>query len=163
MLKDYQIKIIDLMAQMELSISELYELFAEKFPKYENLWIELSKQEVQHADWVKQLQSMAGENRVFFDEKLTKSYSVQKVLEIIKATYANAKDDKLTLINALSVSRDLEQSVLEREFYNYFTGRDAEVKMIINNIRKETIDHQTKLRNAWEEERKIVLNLQGKQ
>jgi ferritin-like protein len=65
-------------------------------------------------------------------------------------------------MNALSISRDLEQSIIEKEFYNYFAGKDSETRILINSIKEDTLDHQSMVRNAWEEERKIALNLPRK-
>jgi hypothetical protein len=162
MLKEYQETILQLLCQLELDVSNLYKLFAEKFPKHQALWNTLSLEEIEHADRVKMLHGLAKENRVMFDEKLTRTYTVKKVLEIIKDAHAKTLAGQLNIINALSLSRDLEQSIIEKEFYNYFAGKDTETKMLINSIKKDTLDHQTLVRNAWEEERKIALNLHCK-
>jgi ferritin-like protein len=52
------------------------------------------------------------------------------------------------------MSRDLEESLIEKKFFDYFIGTDPESKMLINKIKDDTIEHHSKLRNAWEEERK---------
>ena len=162
MLKEYQETILQLLCQLELDVSNLYKLFAEKFPKYKELWNTLSQEEIEHADRVKMLHDLAKENRVIFDEKLTRTYTVKKVLEIIKDAHAKTLAGQFSIINALSISRDLEQSIIEKEFYNYFAGKDSETKILINSIKKDTLDHQSMVRNAWEEERKMALNLNCK-
>ena len=158
MLKEYQETILQLLCQLELDVSNLYKLFAEKFPKYKELWNTLSQQEIEHADRVKMLYDLAKENRVFFDEKLTRTYTVKRVLEIIKETHAKTVAGQVNIMNALSISRDLEQSIIEKEFYNYFAGKDSDTTMLINSIKKDTLEHQSMVKNAWEEERKIALN-----
>lgn len=42
-LKDYQERLLELLQQLELDMSGLYKLFAEKFPKYADLWATLSE------------------------------------------------------------------------------------------------------------------------
>jgi hypothetical protein len=158
LLKDYQEKILELFVQLELDMSGLYSLFAVKFPKYENLWATLSQQELDHAERVKKLWFLASKNKIVFEEKLTKTYTVKRVLDSVKDAYANAKADKMNLMTALSVSRDFEQSIIEKEFYNFFTGKDPETRALINSIKGETLVHQSMLKNAWEEERKITLS-----
>jgi hypothetical protein len=162
MLKEYQETILQLLGQLELDVSNLYKIFGEKFPKYKALWDTLSQEEIEHADRVKMLYDLAKENKVIFDEKLTKTYTVKKVLEIIKDAQVKTLAGQINIINALSISRDLEQSIIEKEFYNYFAGKDSETRMLINSIKKDTLDHQSMVRNAWEEERKIALNLPRK-
>lgn len=161
-LKDYQELLLELLEQLELDMSNLYKLFAVKFPKYADLWASLSQQEIQHAAWVKKLAGMAKEEKAVFDEKVTKTYTVKRVLEMIQDTYAKTQAGKISLMSALSISRDFEQSILEKEFYNYFMGKDAESKLLLNQIRAETLDHQNRIRKAWEEERKVAFNMPRK-
>ena len=156
MLKDYQEKILELFVQLELDMSGLYRLFAVKFPKYEKLWTTLAQQELDHAERVKKLWSLAQKNKVVFDEKLTKTYTVKRVLDSVKDAYVKAKADKMNLMTALSVSRDFEQSIIEKEFYNFFTGKDPETRVLIHRIKGEMLGHQALLKNAWEEERKTA-------
>jgi hypothetical protein len=153
MLKEYQERIIELLGQIELDMSNLYKLFADKFPRYKDLWITMSQQEIDHADRIKKLHSLVQGNKIIFDEKLTKTYTVKTVLEIIKDVYTKGKANKLTVLTALSLSRDLEDSIIEKKFYDYFVGTDIEAKILINSIKEETLEHQSKLKSAWEKER----------
>lgn len=156
MLKEYQKTIIELLGQLELEMANLYKLFADKFPRYRYMWIAMSQKEIDHADKLKKLYSLAKENRVVFDEKLTKTYTVKKVLDVIKDVHAKSEANKLTLMNALSHSRDLEESIIEKAFYNYFVGRDPDAKILIDGIKNETHEHQSELKSAWEKERNRV-------
>ncbi|MEN6319325.1 MAG: hypothetical protein ABFD82_11290 [Syntrophaceae bacterium] len=154
MLKDYQERIIELLGQLELDMSNLYKLFADKFPKHKDLWLMMSQQEIVHAEHVKKLYSFAQGNKIIFDEKMTKTYTVKKVLEVIKDVHTKAETNKLTLLNALSMSRDLEESLIEKKFFDYFIETDPETKILINRIKEDTLEHHSKLKSAWEEERK---------
>lgn len=158
MLKDYQEKILELFVQLELDMSGLYRLFAVKFPKYEKLWTTLAQQELDHAERVKNLWFLAKKNKVIFDEKLTKTYTVKRILDSVKDAYTRAEANQMSLINALSVSRDFEQSLVLKEFYGFFTGKDPETRVLIHRIKGEMLGHQALLKNAWEEERKITLS-----
>jgi len=62
----------------------------------------------------------------------------------------------MSLINALSVSHDFEQAILEKGFYNFFSGQDDETRAVIRKITEETLDHQMKMKKAWEQERKAA-------
>ncbi len=161
-LKDYQERLLELLEQLELDMSNLYKLLAEKFPKYADLWATLSEQEILHAKWVKELSVLAKDEKVVFDEKVTRTYTVKKVLEMIQDTYAKTQANKISLMSALSICRDFEQSILEKEFYNYFITKDPDARALINQIRTETLDHQVRVKKAWEEERKVALNVTRK-
>jgi hypothetical protein len=100
------------------------------------------------------LRLLAGENRVLFDEKITKTYTVKMFISSIQEALARAKSGKMTLINALSISHDFEQAILEKGFYNFFAAQDDETRTVIRQIKEETLDHQLKMKNAWEQEKK---------
>ena len=53
MIKDYQKRILELLEQLELEISNLYKLFAEKFPAHQELWNNLRNEEINHAVYIK--------------------------------------------------------------------------------------------------------------
>ncbi len=145
---------IGLLAQVKLEMSNLYGLLAERFPKYKEIWLKMAQQEINHADQIRMLHTLVKENRALFFEKMTKTYTVKKVLEIIREVETNARGGKLTLIGALSLCRDLEGSIILKDYYDYFKGRDNDTKFLIHNLRGEAYEHQFKLKKLWEEERK---------
>ena len=154
MLKEHQEKILELLEQLELNMCDLYLLFADRFPKYADLLTTVARQETDHADGNKKLHLLAGDDRVLFDEKITKTYTVKMFISSIQEALARAKSGKMSLINALSVSHDFEQAILEKGFYNFFSGQDDETRAVIRKITEETLDHQMKMKNAWEQEKK---------
>jgi hypothetical protein len=156
MLKEYQEKILELLGQLELAMADLYALFAKTFPKYSDLWTDVSKQEINHADRIKKLFTLAEEDRVLFDEKTTKTYTVKMFISSIQEAQSRAGAGKMTLINALSISHDFELAILEKGFYNFFSGKDIETSKLIESIKEETQDHQAKMKKAWEQERKAA-------
>jgi len=154
MLKEHQEKILELLEQLELNMCDLYLLFADRFPKYADLLTTVARQETDHADGIKKLHLLAGDDRVLFDEKITKTYTVKMFISSIQEALARAKSGKMSLINALSLSHDFELAILEKGFYNFFSGQDDETRAVIRKITEETLDHQMKMKNAWEQEKK---------
>lgn len=151
---DYQNTFLELLENLELDISNLYKLFAQKFPAHKQLWDELSDEEVQHASYIKKLTSFVQQGLVLLDAKTTKTITVKIVSDGIKSTYQQAQDNKLTPINALAYSLSLEDSILEKKFYDYFTTHDQSVAYIINKIKRETNQHYQKVKIALEEAKK---------
>jgi len=152
MLKDYQLKLLELLEQLELEISNLYKLFAEKFPCYHELWNDLSDEEFKHATHIKKLATLAKEGKIHFDEKMTKTFTVQAVINDIKTKYQKTKDNQYPLINALSFSHSLEQSIIEHKFYDFFSSSDADIMLIINSIKEDTTSHSSIVKKALDEE-----------
>ena len=151
---DYQNAFLELLENLELDISNLYKLFAQKFPAHKQLWDELSEDEVQHASYIKQLASFIQQGLVLFDEKTTKTFTIKTVRDAVKSTYQQTQANKLTAINALVYSLSLEDSILEKKLYDYFTTHDQSVADIINKIKLETKEHHQKVKNALEEAKK---------
>ncbi len=151
---DYQNTFLELLENLELDISNLYKLFAQKFPAHKQLWDELSDEEVQHASYIKKLASFVQQGLVLLDAKTTKTITVKIVSDGIKSTHQQTQDDKLTPINALAYSLSLEDSILEKKFYDYFTTHDQSVAYIINKIKRETNQHYQKVKIALEEAKK---------
>lgn len=154
MLKDYQIQLLELLEQLEMEISNLYKLFAEKFPGRQELWNHLHAEEAKHALYINRLKSLAQEGKVLFDEKMTKTYTVKSVLNDIKDKYEKTRCNQYTAMNALSFSLSLEQSIIEHKFYDYFSSSDAESMRMIKTIKEETSSHEAGVKKALEEEKK---------
>jgi len=52
-LKEYQLRILELLTVHEEGMSELYSIYSQKFPTKNNLWSTLSQEEVTHASWIR--------------------------------------------------------------------------------------------------------------
>jgi hypothetical protein len=84
MLKDYQMQLLGFLEQLEMEISNLYKLFAEQFPGHQDLWAEMSREELQHAENVRTLKPFALSGHVTFDEKMTKTYTIRSIIDDIR-------------------------------------------------------------------------------
>ncbi|MGB4088876.1 MAG: hypothetical protein WBK44_04050 [Smithellaceae bacterium] len=153
MLKDYQNKLLELWEQLELEISNLYRLFAQKFPAHSQLWNALSSDELNHAAYVKEMFSLAEAGKVFFNEKTTKTYTIKTINDDIKTVYKKTEAGQYTIINALAYSVNLEDSIIEKKFYDYFSTNDRDINLLINKIKQETIEHSQRVKKALEEEK----------
>jgi hypothetical protein len=58
------------------------------------------------------------------------------------------------LLNALSYSLNLEEAIIEKKFYDYFSSSDSDIILMINEIKEETRDHRSKIRESLEKEKK---------
>lgn len=67
--------------------------------------------------------------------------------------YQKAEANQYTLVNVLSFSLNLEQSIIENKFYDYFSSSDRDAIIMINNIKEETLIHASKIKKSWEEEK----------
>lgn len=155
MMKDYQKRILELLEQLELELARLYHLFAEIYPSRKTLWLTMAQEEEGHAAKLKKFHSMTEAGEIMFDEKMTKTYTVKVFLDNIQNLYKEAERRKVPLLKALALSHDFEQSIIEKRFYDYFLSNDDKVKMIIESIKKDLLDHISRIKKAIDEERKL--------
>jgi rubrerythrin len=153
MLRDYQQRIIDSLAELEEEISRLYRLFAARFPTHAEMWSGMAEEEMRHVGYVRELLHHINDKKALFDEMTTKTYTIKTFLDNVREKQEKTEKNEYSVLNALSISHDLEQSLIERRFYEYFQSDDQTVKRLLKQLREETYQHLTRVRTAWEEEK----------
>ena len=82
-LKENQINIINLLAEHEKAISDLYESYADKFKEHNDFWLFLSREELEHVGWLMNLTEKIKEGAIYFNEE-------RFAVEAIKTSLAEA-------------------------------------------------------------------------
>lgn len=153
MLKDDQGKLLELLEQLELDVSNIYKLFAKKFPRLQSFWRNMSDEEAKHSDYVRKIHTYALEGKVNFNEKMTNPLAIKSVLENIATIHEKTENNQYSIINALAFSLSMEQSVIEHKFYSFFNSDNPEIMKMLKAIQGETIIHESKVKKALEEEK----------
>ncbi len=141
-LKEHQLKIIDLFIEQELLVAKIYKLFSGMFPNDHLFWDEISADEVLHAGWLEQLRESTIKGTVRFHEADTRLYTINNFIGYLKKTYSKAKIGKITRDKALSISLDMEKSLLEKNVFDSFSGDSAEVKRTMSMLSGATAEHR---------------------
>jgi rubrerythrin len=133
---------IDLLAQAEGVMSELYQVYAKKFPELKGLWDSLSAEEAEHAAWVQKLAALAQENKAQFNEKRFDPREVKMVLDSVKDALRQITQENLSLVEALTLALYIERSLLERSFFEAFQADTGEVKQILQDLESDLRKHR---------------------
>lgn len=141
MLKDYQEKILSLLQEHETLLGELYLILAEQFTEQRDLWLSLAKDEKNHADSIKKCVRLVKEGKCIFNEGKVRTYTVNTSIKHIKEITEKAKNEELTLISALSHTRDIETAAIEKNFFKAFMANDDETRFFLKKIGAEASDH----------------------
>lgn len=141
MIKDYQIKILMLMHDVEKFLGEIYEIFSEKYPEHNNLWKILIKEELKHAEAVRMLYREIYEGHVLFDEGRVKTYTVKSVIEYLQGVHDNARRGKYTARQAVAVTYDMERSLIEKDVFKHFKSDSIKLINVLNALNKDTLWH----------------------
>jgi len=144
--KPYQQKIIELYIQQELKLAELYKLLSETVPSLATEFASMQAEELNHAQWVEYLGKGAVRGDVLFHEDKTRSYTLQAFLDHIAAAIKRAAGSSLTPQEALSLSMNMEDSLLERKVFDHFQGDSADVVRVLKRLHAETTEHLAGIR-----------------
>ena len=152
-LKDYQQKILDLLKDKELALSELYKEISEKFYQNEEFWSNLSEEKLYRLQQIEELCDQAKQEKMGFDEKKTKTYTLYTFMESIQDIKDQLRNNELNEIKALSLCHDLENSILERRVYEYFIPYNDKQKTVLDKLKIDINDY---LKNIQAQKNKIV-------
>lgn len=141
MIEEYQKKIIDLFIEQELLIADLYDSFSVSFPEHRDFWTKIANDERDHAGWVQKLLNGVIEDKIYFSEGKTRTYTVKTSIEFIKKTISNIDFRYIDMVKALAISRNLETSLLERNMFKHFEGDSVQVKKVLSYLEKEQDKH----------------------
>lgn len=141
-LKPYQKKILTLMLQQETLLSSLYQTFAQKFPKHEEFWNKLAKEEKKHAGWVEQLCAATEKNIVLFSEGRVTSYTLETFIKGLEEKLNRAQADGFDARQAIVCTIDLERCLLEKAIFSHFDGLTEKASNVMKFLAKETKEHQ---------------------
>ncbi|HPD57314.1 MAG TPA: hypothetical protein P5294_09105 [Smithellaceae bacterium] len=155
-MNDFANIFLELLEKLETDIANLYKLFAEKFPAHRYFWEELSKEEVQHAVYIKKLSAYSRQKIVYLDENKIKTLTIKFITDGIESTYKKTKANELNIINALAYSLNLEDSIIENKFYEYFSTNDQNIAFLLSQIKRETIEHAKKVKQALRDAKAVL-------
>lgn len=139
-------KIIELLIEYELAVSELYRECAEKFEEHRDFWSELADEEIIHSDNIRKLTDEAIAKNAIIDEKAFAVRPVEISIEYSKEITKRVRDNKIDLLSVLSLAYDLESSLIESQYHKVFVGKEEKVNELIRQIHMESADHGERVR-----------------
>jgi hypothetical protein len=144
-------EILDAMKEHEQAIADLYELYARKFPEYEDFWTELSREEVQYAGWLEKLQYHIENSAEDFVVERFPVGAIEHSTEFVKKQMDTAQQPDFFLINALSTALRLEEALMESKYFEVLETDSAKTKHTLTMLAQSTQAHYQKVRKLWQE------------
>jgi rubrerythrin len=145
--KEEQIIFVGRQAEFERHLARLYSLYQLKFPDFK-LWGFLVEEERKHEDWLKQIIPKIKTGEIyFFIENLT-IQAIDQMIEYINEEYGRSDKEGITLIRAVSVAHSIEDSALDKNFFNYFDSENPAVEEVLDNLKNDTTKHRDLLYKA---------------
>ena len=145
---------IRLLSEHEDAIGRLYAEYARIFQDDEAFWMQFSKEESLHAEWIRSLQELYEKGDVIHTGRFNEA-ALQTSLKYIHNQIGKAREGRVTRAEALSISLSLENSLIEKKFFDAFAGDSAEVQRIRLMLVEATKKHRAAMQEAWSKNRTI--------
>ncbi len=140
------IGILKSLADFEMATAELYGTCSRIWDGDKEFWSDMQQAEVKHfrninrmADIVSSRPGDCTPGRVF------PPAAVQTSISGIKANIQRLAKREIARKNMLFIARDIEQSMLERNYSEIVKTNDAEFQSLINEILSDTVSHREQL------------------
>lgn len=145
-LKDI-IKLLQVLARLELKIAELYTTCAERWETKKDFWNTLGDEEKRHSGYVKKMAIVVEKYPQKFESgHKFPTVAVETVIKGIDEYIRRIKDGSLDFKKILNISLNIEDSLLEKKFYNVVKTENIKYNEFIGRIREETQDHRKKIK-----------------
>ncbi|MDQ5987738.1 MAG: hypothetical protein CSYNP_03483 [Syntrophus sp. SKADARSKE-3] len=137
------LKILEMMADLEMIISEFYTCAGDQWKEDSEFWTGLAKEEILHAENIIILGDILSRKPQAFDTGRPISISaINTVISGVKKNIEKLKNGLLNKKQTLVVSRDFEQSMLESKYAEILKSKDDEYLRLISEIVSQTESHK---------------------
>jgi rubrerythrin len=148
-----QLETIGLMAAHESAIGDLYQAYAARFPHHAEFFHDLAADEREHARLIVGFAERVRTGSAHVNPDRFDARTILNSLDGVKQRLREAGDRSLSLVGALSVCADIEDSMLERRYFEIIEGDGQELRQLLESLAADTEAHRSKVRQAWEKER----------
>jgi len=148
-----QNQIIDLLAENENAMAELYAGYAKKFLLFKDFWRQISEDEYSHAAWINTLRDKMKAKTVDFLPSRFPADAIRQNIEYIKIKKKETLEGNISLLDALESSIHLERGMLERKFFEVFEDDSLELQIVLEALKFSTEQHLRNVKKRWQEEK----------
>jgi len=143
--------ILDKLASNEEYVARLYAAYAVEYPSYQSFWESLADEEIKHSNLIRSLREKANKGLIFIDVNRFNSTAIQSYQDYLKREISRVEQHAVPLIEALSITYYVEDSLLENRFFEIFKTDSAEMKNTLSKLKDETSIHRIKAKEKLEE------------
>ena len=142
--------VLDKLVSNEESVAKLYREYADAFPILREFWSSLASEEIDHASSIRSLGSHIGTLTVFMDEGRFNAIAIQTFTDYVDRELSRLNQQEIPLIEALSITLYIEQSLIESKFFEVFKTDSAELQGTLTKLRDETLAHRNRAKETLE-------------
>lgn len=134
--------LLHIFSQNESGISQLYQLYSEKFSQKELFWQKLSQEEKEHSEKFANLEkNLKKENGELFEDNKYVYLAIKNVSDFINQETKKARSEKISSFHALECALRIEQSMLESKSFEMFNPKIKKLKSLMEEMNREVEKH----------------------
>ncbi len=137
----------------ELLLHRLYGHYASLFPEDEDFWLDISADEAEHAGWVHSLSKKIDNGEVRLGDGRFEPEALTSFASYIQEQIDRINTENILQIQALSISMDLENSMLEKAMFKSYETDSPELREVMDRLQKSTEFHYKEVKDRWTAER----------
>jgi len=146
--------VVELLIRYELAIKQLYEAFAAAFADRRSFWQALAQDEQRHADCLSALRSGGMLDAWLQQDVTVKPQALLSSIAYVDSQAQRAREGNLAPVQALSIAKDLESALLEKQFSKISASVSPEARSMLMDIAAETDRHRMVVTEALNTERR---------
>jgi hypothetical protein len=124
--------LLELLAEHERAIARLYRAYASRFDEHAGFWTNLADEELKHSACLNKLRTLSQEDDTFVIVERFSVDAIQFSIRYIEELIERASQPLAT---------KLEESLLEKNFFEVLSGDSQEVQEVLDFLTNETERH----------------------
>jgi len=154
-LSTFQINKIELFAEYESTIMELYWVYSEKFPEHRTFWIDMADDERKNTEWIRSTIELIKSGKIDYNRDRFNIEAIHISMDFIKAQTKEALDKPVSLQTAMANAASIEDSMAKKKFYEIIKDDNPEAKALYEKFLAENQRHRDRL-NLFRKQNKII-------
>jgi len=144
-LSTFQISKIELIAEYEKAVMELYWVYSEKFSEHRDFWIDMADDERKNTEWITSTIEQIRAGKIDYNRDRFNIEAIRISMNFIKAQIQAALDQPVSLQTALGNAASIEDSMAKRKFYEIIKDDKPEARALYQKFIADNQKHRDKL------------------
>ena len=137
------LKVMEDMADLEVTLANLYQTCSETFPEDKHFWTAIQHQEENHATSLRKIAALVAANPKDFEIDRTFNAAAIRTIKSGIATHIDAlKRGEISRAKMMTIARDIEGSLIETNYGKLVKTSNVEFMDVIGRINNETASHK---------------------
>ncbi len=144
-LSTFQISKIELIAEYEMAVMELYWVYSETFPEHRTFWIDMADDERKNTEWIRSTIEQIKCDKIDYNRDRFNIEAIRTSMNFIRTQIKEALDQKVSITTALANAAGIEDSLAKKKFYEIIKDDNPEAQALYRKFLAENQRHRDKL------------------